>query len=143
MRAPPIPANKNQKPKTTPKTALANLASPKIECASHVAPSALESAKQFGFQGAAIREIQIAWPDRKSTRLNSSHLGISYAVFCLKKKTTHLYHYRRNAHQPRHGGGNGRLHVAGAGAGRGNGRPHRSVLLRCSAVRDCYGRPAG
>src|SRR5262245_62608054 len=25
--------------------------------------------------------------DRKSTRLNSSHLGISYAVFCLKKKT--------------------------------------------------------
>src|SRR5205814_6172847 len=28
--------------------------------------------------------------DRKSTRLNSSHLGISYAVFCLKKKT-HSY----------------------------------------------------
>src|SRR5256885_8154 len=29
------------------------------------------------------------WPssDRKSTRLNSSHLVISYAVFCLKKKT--------------------------------------------------------
>src|SRR5258705_5064823 len=28
----------------------------------------------------------IIGPDRKSTRLNSSHLGISYAVFCLKKK---------------------------------------------------------
>src|SRR2546426_2254707 len=29
----------------------------------------------------------LAWnPDRKSTRLNSSHLVISYAVFCLKKK---------------------------------------------------------
>src|SRR5205814_10699631 len=28
-----------------------------------------------------------AGEDRKSTRLNSSHLGISYAVFCLKKKT--------------------------------------------------------
>src|SRR5688500_19755124 len=27
--------------------------------------------------------------DRKSTRLNSSHLVISYAVFCLKKKTPH------------------------------------------------------
>src|SRR5438045_7472228 len=27
--------------------------------------------------------------DRKSTRLNSSHLGISYAVFCLKKKNPH------------------------------------------------------
>src|SRR5439155_15535549 len=26
------------------------------------------------------------WPDRKSTRLNSSHVAISYAVFCLKKK---------------------------------------------------------
>src|SRR2546426_5925148 len=30
----------------------------------------------------------IAWRDRKSTRLNSSHLVISYAVFCLKKKKT-------------------------------------------------------
>src|SRR5262245_42323036 len=28
----------------------------------------------------------VLWQDRKSTRLNSSHLGISYAVFCLKKK---------------------------------------------------------
>src|SRR5436853_1945767 len=28
--------------------------------------------------------------DRKSTRLNSSHLGISYAVFCLKKKTSRV-----------------------------------------------------
>src|SRR5256885_2806307 len=27
-----------------------------------------------------------SWRDRKSTRLNSSHLVISYAVFCLKKK---------------------------------------------------------
>src|SRR2546426_9274661 len=30
--------------------------------------------------------------DRKSTRLNSSHLVISYAVFCLKKKKTTQYH---------------------------------------------------
>src|SRR3712207_8174348 len=29
--------------------------------------------------------------DRKSTRLNSSHANISYAVFCLKKKTKHHY----------------------------------------------------
>src|SRR5437868_10376792 len=28
------------------------------------------------------------FPDRKSTRLNSSHVSISYAVFCLKKKKT-------------------------------------------------------
>src|SRR5262245_63878220 len=33
------------------------------------------------------RREQVQVPvDRKSTRLNSSHLGISYAVFCLKKK---------------------------------------------------------
>src|SRR5688572_31314823 len=30
--------------------------------------------------------------DRKSTRLNSSHSQISYAVFCLKKKTQHIHH---------------------------------------------------
>src|SRR3712207_8846180 len=31
--------------------------------------------------------------DRKSTRLNSSHANISYAVFCLKKKKKKLYTY--------------------------------------------------
>src|SRR5699024_11545767 len=35
---------------------------------------------------AAVRLIAIV-ADRKSTRLNSSHVSISYAVFCLKKKT--------------------------------------------------------
>src|SRR2546426_4751033 len=44
--------------------------------------------------------------DRKSTRLNSSHLVISYAVFCLKKKTR-----TRPAHQ--------RLHRGAGGADRG------------------------
>src|SRR5690348_17693434 len=35
-------------------------------------------------------------PDRKSTRLNSSHPSISYAVFCLKKKKKlHYYEYLR------------------------------------------------
>src|SRR5258707_11520701 len=36
--------------------------------------------------------------DRKSTRLNSSHANISYAVFCLKKKKkelNHIYYYHR------------------------------------------------
>src|SRR5258707_4190317 len=32
------------------------------------------------------------WGDRKSTRLNSSHANISYAVFCLKKKKKQLLH---------------------------------------------------
>src|SRR3989442_5964649 len=35
--------------------------------------------------------------DRKSTRLNSSHVRISYAVFCLKKKTTHQSYVRPSA----------------------------------------------
>src|SRR5256885_12228200 len=40
-----------------------------------------------------IRPGKMAWltGDRKSTRLNSSHLVISYAVFCLKKKTDTIY----------------------------------------------------
>src|SRR6201746_2936544 len=36
--------------------------------------------------------LHIIFPDRKSTRLNSSHMSISYAVFCLKKKKIHLHH---------------------------------------------------
>src|SRR3989454_2358492 len=39
----------------------------------------LDAVRSFGLKPADI--------DRKSTRLNSSHLVISYAVFCLKKKT--------------------------------------------------------
>src|SRR3712207_7289951 len=35
--------------------------------------------------------ITLRSPDRKSTRLNSSHANISYAVFCLKKKKHKLY----------------------------------------------------
>src|SRR5690625_7058020 len=34
-----------------------------------------------------FRELARSQGDRKSTRLNSSHVAISYAVFCLKKKT--------------------------------------------------------
>src|SRR3712207_8134722 len=42
-----------------------------------------------GDRGVHLRALQ----DRKSTRLNSSHANISYAVFCLKKKnkTKHVY----------------------------------------------------
>src|SRR6267142_4063806 len=71
----------------------------------------LEQAPQFGEIGAGIQIAPNAWhaldalgvgglvkkdavfiermlmmEDRKSTRLNSSHMSISYAVFCLKKK---------------------------------------------------------
>src|SRR2546428_7316899 len=39
---------------------------------------------------AAKKEGKVAVKDRKSTRLNSSHDQISYAVFCLKKKKQHV-----------------------------------------------------
>src|SRR3712207_6868735 len=41
----------------------------------------------------ATRSTRKIWatPDRKSTRLNSSHANISYAVFCLKKKNNTLH----------------------------------------------------
>src|SRR3712207_8514498 len=55
--------------------------------------------------GVAAREVDVLAPefdrledaarlaqDRKSTRLNSSHANISYAVFCLKKKKKHIKH---------------------------------------------------
>src|SRR5262245_17967183 len=39
------------------------------------------------YQAVTVLGLDDTSLDRKSTRLNSSHLGISYAVFCLKKKT--------------------------------------------------------
>src|SRR5262245_6015980 len=50
-------------------------------------PSLAQRLGQFGYQRAQ-QLFSIEKKDRKSTRLNSSHLGISYAVFCLKKKKT-------------------------------------------------------
>src|SRR5687768_18359140 len=50
------------------------------------APGAAHAAHRRGRSAAALR-------DRKSTRLNSSHGYISYAVFCLKKKNTVPPHY--------------------------------------------------
>src|SRR5256885_15109087 len=46
----------------------------------------VEDLKQSGYVEARRGKGVFVAPDRKSTRLNSSHLVISYAVFCLKKK---------------------------------------------------------
>src|SRR5690554_7172352 len=50
--------------------------------------AALAGIEPFQYRVHAI--IRPRWPDRKSTRLNSSHVRISYAVFCLKKKNSSL-----------------------------------------------------
>src|SRR2546421_9479878 len=53
---------------------------------------------QVDLAAAVVGQIGLALEDRKSTRLNSSHDQISYAVFCLKKKkhntpeTAHSHH---------------------------------------------------
>src|SRR3712207_7763342 len=49
-----------------------------------------------GSGGAAAACVECA-ADRKSTRLNSSHANISYAVFCLKKKKQQYRHTTRPA----------------------------------------------
>src|SRR3712207_8356349 len=49
----------------------------------------------LGFTGPKC-DVDGTWEwtsDRKSTRLNSSHANISYAVFCLKKKTLYSFSY--------------------------------------------------
>src|SRR2546426_6775021 len=53
----------------------------------HTLPDAYEADVRFRHAGLDMHSGQII-RDRKSTRLNSSHLVISYAVFCLKKKNT-------------------------------------------------------
>src|SRR5690606_40149986 len=59
-----------------------------------IAPKPSDSAREEALQRAqdVLRRIQdgesFEQVDRKSTRLNSSHVKISYAVFCLKKKKT-------------------------------------------------------
>src|SRR5438477_7125408 len=46
----------------------------------------LEALGLLGWVMESIRMVDALLGDRKSTRLNSSHMSISYAVFCLKKK---------------------------------------------------------
>src|SRR5256885_10482208 len=48
---------------------------------------------QHGVRAIDAAFVQREHADRKSTRLNSSHLVISYAVFCLKKKKKRKYHH--------------------------------------------------
>src|SRR3712207_8025049 len=61
-------------------------------------------AEHFQLLCESLRQISPKSPevsserDRKSTRLNSSHANISYAVFCLKKKQQHLCSRLRIVH---------------------------------------------
>src|SRR3989454_5229154 len=67
-----------------------------------------ETLRRHPALGAALEELRgkISDRDRKSTRLNSSHLVISYAVFCLKKKKNYqrprIYLPANHRHQHYH-----------------------------------------
>src|SRR5256886_9148369 len=76
-------------------------ASPTKPGAARAAHSLFTKARNLGVPLAAIGGITLENADRKSTRLNSSHSQISYAVFCLKKKTTKS-HRSDTALTPRH-----------------------------------------
>src|SRR5438876_7752942 len=52
----------------------------------------IERQRDCGIAESAGHALRVG-EDRKSTRLNSSHPSISYAVFCLKKKTKHTQHH--------------------------------------------------
>src|SRR5256885_7545156 len=60
-------------------------------------PGQLRGARHRKPRGNPNHEPSLA-EDRKSTRLNSSHLVISYAVFCLKKKKVPHRHRARRTH---------------------------------------------
>src|SRR5690625_6120943 len=55
-------------------------------------PEGASHPERFLKLGAPNNPLNPGREDRKSTRLNSSHVAISYAVFCLKKKKQHTVH---------------------------------------------------
>src|SRR5699024_11262026 len=55
-----------------------------------------------GFENTVDYEPWTVVEDRKSTRLNSSHVSISYAVFCLKKKNIVKQHHSKGFREETH-----------------------------------------
>src|SRR3989442_10734459 len=51
----------------------------------------IDCGANFGYWSVLVTSRPFGSQDRKSTRLNSSHVRISYAVFCLKKKKLRRY----------------------------------------------------
>src|SRR5258705_876635 len=64
-----------------------------VQIVATLVPAAIEKVRSVRIEPGIVSR-QLSGADRKSTRLNSSHLGISYAVFCLKKKTNIKSLYR-------------------------------------------------
>src|SRR2546427_11631975 len=93
-------------PKVMPCTSCFWLNQPNTTMGAMAISEAAESLAQNSPSGLAYEAISVAsvpatliatYADRKSTRLNSSHSQISYAVFCLKKKKTRQDRFCDNA----------------------------------------------
>src|SRR3712207_8632400 len=69
---------------------------PGTYCAHEACVSKVDEAPLLTFAVRAERKQDLTL-DRKSTRLNSSHANISYAVFCLKKKKYRITHHAAGA----------------------------------------------
>src|SRR5207249_5893673 len=73
-----------------------------LPIARYYTPDEFAALRRHGLE-MGYRHVEAGELDRKSTRLNSSHVSISYAVFCLKKKKIKMrndhegYHSRRTA----------------------------------------------
>src|SRR5690606_40047678 len=69
----------------------------RLACSSRLVASSFSRKRWFSTrrrERSSARRTECSSTDRKSTRLNSSHVKISYAVFCLKKKKKQLTHDR-------------------------------------------------
>src|SRR5690606_41595153 len=64
-----------------------------VRQADRLVPAPAAEARRHGARGQPRDSARAAPRDRKSTRLNSSHVKISYAVFCLKKKKNKYKEY--------------------------------------------------
>src|SRR5947199_6149936 len=73
----------------SPQIDLRLFACPRLILAPHIGSATTEARTAMAQLCSDAVIAVLSGQDRKSTRLNSSHLGISYAVFCLKKKNKH------------------------------------------------------
>src|SRR5690242_21534041 len=67
-----------------------------VQLTERVAPERVDRGSRR--RSVIVLVLAIRVGDRKSTRLNSSHMSISYAVFCLKKKKKHIYLVKLKCH---------------------------------------------
>src|SRR5438874_3811783 len=87
----PRPPRSTLFPYTTLFRSLGEHRLPSVQCRQLERDGAAPARQHRGLRAGAAPSRSSCLQDRKSTRLNSSHVEISYAVFCLKKKKKKKY----------------------------------------------------